>query len=87
MMTPLKDISPALQATGWAFYGLVARAWVAISTPLMLIIAVHYGWAVWMKFALAAFILFGIAMLFTRPGGSFQLAQYRTRPKPTPVAN
>jgi len=29
----LEDISPALQATGWAFYGLVARAWVAISTP------------------------------------------------------
>jgi MFS family permease len=83
----LEDISPALQATGWAFYGLVARAWVAISTPLMLIIAVHYGWAAWMKFALAAFILFGIGMLFTRPGGGFQLAQYRPRPKPTPVAN
>ena len=83
----LEDISPALQATGWAFYGLVARAWVAISTPLMLIIAVHYGWAVWMKFALAAFILFGVAMLFTRPGRGFQLAQYRTPPKPTPVTN
>src|SRR5215469_6300379 len=29
----LEDISPALQATGWAFYGLVSRGWVAISAP------------------------------------------------------
>ena len=40
----LEDVSPALQATGWAFFGLVARAWVAISAPLSLYVAVHYGW-------------------------------------------
>jgi hypothetical protein len=40
-----------------------------------------------MTFALAALILFGIAMLFTRPGGGFQLAQYSPHPKPTPFVN
>jgi MFS family permease len=63
----LEEISPALQATGWAFYGLVTRAWIAISAPLMLTVAVHYGWASWMKFALAAFVVFGVAMVFTSP--------------------
>lgn len=64
----LEEISPALQATGWAFYGLATRAWVAISAPLMLTIAVRYGWATWMKFSLGAFVLYGIAMFFTHPG-------------------
>ena len=63
----LEEISPALQATGWAFYGLATRAWVAISAPLMLTVAVHYGWTAWMKFALVAFIVFGVSMFFTRP--------------------
>jgi OPA family glycerol-3-phosphate transporter-like MFS transporter len=63
----LEEISPALQATGWAFYGLVTRGWVAISAPLMLIVAVRYGWAAWMKFALAAFVFYGVAMCFTHP--------------------
>jgi len=63
----LEEISPALQATGWAFYGLVTRGWVAISAPLMLTVAVRYGWAAWMKFALAAFVFYGIAMCFTHP--------------------
>jgi hypothetical protein len=63
----LEEISPALQATGWAFYGLVTRAWFAISVPLMLIVAVKYGWAAWIKFALVAFVFYGVAMLFTHP--------------------
>ena len=43
----LEDVSPALQATGWAFFGLVARGWVAVSAPLSLYVAVHYGWGEW----------------------------------------
>ena len=52
----LEDVSPALQATGWAFFGLVARAWVAISAPLSLYVAVHYGWGEWVKVALGGMI-------------------------------
>jgi OPA family glycerol-3-phosphate transporter-like MFS transporter len=63
----LEEISPAIQATGWAFYGLATRAWGAISVPLMLIVAVKYGWAAWIKFSLVAIVCYGIAMLFTHP--------------------
>ena len=63
----LEEISPSLQATGWAFFGLVSRGWSAISAPLMLTIAVRYGWATWLKVALGALILFGCAMSFTHP--------------------
>jgi sugar phosphate permease len=60
----LEDASPALQATGWAFYGLMARAWVAISAPLMLAIAARHGWAAWMKLSLAGMVLYALAMIF-----------------------
>ena len=63
----LEEISLPLQATGWAFFGLVSRGWSAISAPLLLTIAVHYGWATWMKVAFGALILFGVAMIFTHP--------------------
>jgi sugar phosphate permease len=60
----LEDASPALQATGWAFYGLMARAWVAISAPLMLVLAARFGWALWMKVSLAGMLLYALAMIF-----------------------
>ena len=62
----LEDVSPALQATGWAFFGLVARGWVAISAPLSLYVAVHYGWGEWVKVALGGMIIYIVAMAFTR---------------------
>jgi MFS family permease len=62
----LEDVSPALQATGWAFFGLVARAWVAISAPLSLYVAVHYGWGQWVKVAMVGMLLYVIAMAFSR---------------------
>jgi sugar phosphate permease len=81
----LEEISPAIQATGWAFYGLATRAWVAISVPLMLIVAVKYGWAAWIKFALVAFVIYGVAMLFTHPTPVPARAVARKpEPKPDP---
>jgi OPA family glycerol-3-phosphate transporter-like MFS transporter len=59
----LEDTSPALQATGWAFYGLIARGWLAISAPLMLALAAHYGWPTWMKWSFAAMLLYAVAMM------------------------
>ena len=41
--------------------------WLAISVPLMVVVAAKYGWAAWIKFALVAFVFYGIAMLFTHP--------------------
>jgi len=61
----LEDVSPALQATGWAFFGLVARAWIAISAPLSLYVAVHYGWGEWVKVALGGMIIYIVAMAFS----------------------
>jgi ABC-type lipoprotein release transport system permease subunit len=60
----LEDTSPGLQATGWAFYGLVSRGWVAISAPLMVAIAARYGWASWMKLSLGAMLLYAVATIF-----------------------
>jgi MFS family permease len=81
----LEEISPALQATGWAFYGLITRAWVAISAPLMLIVAVHYGWAAWMKFSLVAFVVFGISMFFSHPS-PVPIRPSVREPNPQPAA-
>jgi hypothetical protein len=64
----LEEISPALQATGWAFYGLATRGYLALSMPIMVIVAGKYGWPAWMKFSLCAYVFYGIAMCFTHPG-------------------
>ena len=69
----LEDVSPALQATGWAFFGLVARVWVAVSAPLSLFVAVRHGWGAWIEVALAGMILYVIAMILSR--GRFAAAR------------
>ncbi|MFZ0889007.1 MAG: MFS transporter [Candidatus Binataceae bacterium] len=62
----LEDVSPALQATGWAFFGLIARGWVAISAPLSLFVAIHYGWGAWVRVAMIGMILYVGAMCLSR---------------------
>jgi MFS family permease len=62
----LEDVSPALQATGWAFFGLTVRAWVAFSAPLCLFVAVHHGWGAWVKVSLVGMILYVAAMAMSR---------------------
>ena len=82
----LEEISPALQATGWAFYGLATRGYLALSVPIMVIVAGKYGWPAWMKFSLGAYVFFGIAMCFTRPGKAparaTSPAKAETKPQP-----
>jgi len=63
----LEDVSAALQATGWAFYGLIARGWVAIAAPLSLIVAHNHGWGAWVKVSLVGMAIYIVAMFFTRP--------------------
>jgi len=62
----LEDVSPALQATGWAFFGLVARGWVAVSAPLTLFIAARHGWGAWVEVSCAGMVLYVIAMALSR---------------------
>ncbi|HLX36862.1 MAG TPA: hypothetical protein VKR29_03640, partial [Candidatus Binataceae bacterium] len=82
----LEEISPAIQATGWAFYGLATRAWLAISVPVMVIVAGKYGWATWLKFSLAAFVLFGVAIFFSHPSKvPAPAAETKAKPKPQPA--
>ena len=62
----LEEVSPALQATGWAFFGLVARAWAGLSAPLTLYIAKHFGWQVWIKVSIAGMAIYIVALLIAR---------------------
>jgi hypothetical protein len=39
----VEDISPALQATGWSFFQLIYRTWVAFSAPLLTAVTAHYA--------------------------------------------
>jgi len=80
----LEDVSPALQATGWAFFGLMARGWVAISAPLSLSVAVHHGWGAWIKVSMAGMLIYVAAMILSR--GRF--ATHRTvQPSRRPSAS
>ena len=64
----LEDISPALQASGWSFFQLIYRGWIAISGPLSLYVSRHYGWATWMWVAAAGMAILIPAMLAVRGG-------------------
>ena len=62
----LEDISPALQATGWSFFQLVYRIWIAISGLLIVSVAATHGWETWMWVALSAVGLFAASLLSIR---------------------
>jgi MFS family permease len=62
----LEEVSPALQATGWAFFGLVARAWAGISAPLTLYVAKHFGWQAWIKVSIVGMAIYIVALVIAR---------------------
>ena len=39
----VEDISAALQATGWSFFQLIYRTWVAFSAPILAAVTLHYA--------------------------------------------
>jgi OPA family glycerol-3-phosphate transporter-like MFS transporter len=63
----LEDVSPALQATGWAFFGLIARFWAALSSPISIKVASTHGWAAWFKVAVIGMVIYIVALMLTRP--------------------
>jgi hypothetical protein len=51
----------------------------------MVIVAGKYGWAAWLKFSFAAFVFYGIAMLFSHPAKAPSRAtepKAETKPQP-----
>jgi MFS family permease len=87
----VEDISPALQATGWSFFQLVYRGWIAISGPILLAVAADYGWLTWMWATVIGAGLFVIASLLVRGGwvparaGHGTGPQTATTPRPSPA--
>ena len=59
----LEDISPALQASGWSFFQLIYRGWIAISGSIVTYVSHRYGWAAWMWVAAAGMAMLIPAML------------------------
>jgi MFS family permease len=70
----LEDVSPALQATGWAFFSLVVRVWIGISAPVAVYTANKFGWETWIKVSIVGMVLYIIALLLTRPHRSVHAA-------------
>lgn len=64
----VEDISVALQATGWSFFQLIYRGWIAISGPILLAVAADYGWLTWMWATVIGAGLFVIGSLLVRGG-------------------
>ena len=63
----LEDLSPALQATGWAFFHATFRFWLALAGILQPIVAQRYGWGAWIWIvAIAVFVY--IVTLIVVPG-------------------
>ncbi len=62
----LEDISPAIQATGWSFFQMVFRVWIAATGILIPLVSHRYGWSTWMWIAFAGVSLFVVAMLSVR---------------------
>jgi hypothetical protein len=62
----LEEVSPALQATGWAMFGLAVRVWAGVSAPITLWVAKHYGWQAWIKVSIVGLAIYILALLITR---------------------
>lgn len=62
----LEDLSPALQATGWSFFQLLYRVFIAISGPVLLAVATHYGWSTWMWVTVACVSVFVLSLFVVR---------------------
>jgi MFS family permease len=54
----LEDLSPALQATGWAFFQMSYRIWIVVSGLLIPYVTRVYGWQLWMEVMLVSVVLF-----------------------------
>jgi MFS family permease len=63
----LEDLSPALQATGWAFFNSIFRFWLASAGMLQPIIAEHFGWGAWVWIVALGVVTYLVTLLIV-PG-------------------
>ena len=62
----VEDLSASLQATGWSFFQLIYRTWIAFSGPLLLAVAAHYGWERWIEVMAVGLALFVVSLFMVR---------------------
>jgi sugar phosphate permease len=62
----VEDLSASLQATGWSFFQLIYRTWIAFSGPLLLMVAARYGWERWLEVMAAGLAFFLVSLLMVR---------------------
>jgi MFS family permease len=79
----LEDLSPALQATGWSFFQMIYRTWIAFSGPLLLWVSRHYGWDSWMWAMVAGSAIFLVSQLAVR--GHWRPAHVAAAPSGQPA--
>lgn len=85
----VEDLSAALQATGWSFFQLIYRTWIAFSGPLLLFVAARYGWERWMEVMVAGLAFFVVSLFIVRgywkPATVSAPATGRAVPAPSPA--
>jgi MFS family permease len=79
----LENISPALQATGWAFFHLIFRTGFAVIGLAQPYVAQHFGWASWMWIVVVALLFYLLSLLLVR--GYWRPATVTTGVIPVPA--
>jgi hypothetical protein len=59
----LEDLSPALQATGWAFFHGMFRFWLASAGFLQPVVAEHYGWGAWIWIVALGVVVYMVTLV------------------------
>ena len=61
----LEDISTHIQASGWALWTFVTRAYVVCTVVPMTYVAQHYGWQPWMWLTVGGVTFYGVSVLLS----------------------
>lgn len=62
----LEDISTHIQASGWALWTFVTRAYVVCTVVPMTYVAQHYGWEPWMWLTVGGVVFYAVCVLFSK---------------------
>lgn len=62
----VEDLSPALQATGWSFFQMIYRVFIAVTTPILVYVAATYGWQTWMWVTVVCTAIFLLSLIIVR---------------------
>ena len=62
----LEDISTHIQASGWALWTFVTRAYVVCTVVPMTYVAQTYGWEPWMWFTVGGVVFYGVCIVLSK---------------------